>query len=270
MKVAPSMVFSLEPVEKSMPETETEKLRSLLAEVRRWMIHGDRGAMFLHDLQARIDAALAEPVVEWDIKTALNHHARCAIYDDGHCTCGFRARRETLERSPLAVGEGTWSVFAQKVVAERDEARAAVKRAKAEATAWKESAEAAERFRKSAIAEAEVEVEVLKALLNDAREGLDTLAVPGSEHNLKWLQDVRARMDAARAKGFTEGHAAGRQAAYDGEVTNADLQRAYRRGAEAMREAAALEVECNDAECRCDGDRHAEWIRALPIPEDRP
>jgi len=48
--------------------TENEKLRELLAEVRRWMIHGDRGAMFLHDLQARIDAALAEPVQECGVE----------------------------------------------------------------------------------------------------------------------------------------------------------------------------------------------------------
>jgi hypothetical protein len=82
-------------------------------------------------LKNRIDAALAERQEEWDIETARNHHAGCAVYDDGGCTCGFRARRETLERSPLAVGEGTWSVFAQKVVKERDEARAEVERLQA-------------------------------------------------------------------------------------------------------------------------------------------
>jgi hypothetical protein len=36
-----------------------------------------------------------------------------------------------LERSPLAVGEGTWSVFAQKVVKERDGARAEADRLRA-------------------------------------------------------------------------------------------------------------------------------------------
>jgi hypothetical protein len=51
------------------------------------------------------------------------HHPGCSVHDDGHCTCGYRAERETLERSPLAPGEGTWSVFAQKVVRERDDAR---------------------------------------------------------------------------------------------------------------------------------------------------
>lgn len=38
------------------------------------------------------------------------------------------ADRETLERSPLAPGEGTWSVFAEKVVRERDDAREEVQR----------------------------------------------------------------------------------------------------------------------------------------------
>ena len=37
---------------------EKEQLRALLAEVRRWMVYGDRGADFLWDLQGRIDIAL--------------------------------------------------------------------------------------------------------------------------------------------------------------------------------------------------------------------
>lgn len=63
----------------------------------------------------------------WDGKS-VNHHPGCSVHDDGHCTCGWRAERETLERSPLAPGEGTWSVFAQKVVRERDDARAEIER----------------------------------------------------------------------------------------------------------------------------------------------
>lgn len=62
-------------------------------------------------------------MTEWNVETALNHHPGCSVYDDGACTCGLRARREQIERSPLAPGEGTWSVFAQRVVAERDAAR---------------------------------------------------------------------------------------------------------------------------------------------------
>jgi hypothetical protein len=70
-------------------------------------------------------------MTEWNIETALKHHAGCSVYDDGACTCGFRSRREQIERSPLAPGEGTWSVFAQKVVRERDDAREEVARLRA-------------------------------------------------------------------------------------------------------------------------------------------
>jgi hypothetical protein len=94
-----------------------KELLDLLEEARQHLAFRD-----FTNLRARIDAALSAPKEEWDIETARNHHAGCAVYDDGGCTCGFRARREKLERSPLAVGEGTWSVFAQKVVKERDEA----------------------------------------------------------------------------------------------------------------------------------------------------
>ena len=140
--------------------TNEEKLRALLAEARGWVspVLRDDLVRRREDLVREIDAALAEPVAGWQ-----------------------QAHGEAL---------AAWS----KVADERDEARAEIARAKTEVTAWKESAEAAERFRKSAIAEAEIEVEVLKALLSDAREGLDTLAVPGSERNLKWLQDVLARI----------------------------------------------------------------------------
>jgi hypothetical protein len=76
--------------------TENEKLRALLKEAREALVRAEnRMASPPHqvpDAIARIDAALAEPTGP--------------------------------ERSPLCPGEGTWSVFAQKVVAERDEVRA--------------------------------------------------------------------------------------------------------------------------------------------------
>lgn len=46
-------------------------------------------------------------MTEWNIETALNHHAGCSVYDDGACTCGFRARREQIGRRravPAAFG----------------------------------------------------------------------------------------------------------------------------------------------------------------------
>lgn len=55
---------------------------------------------------------------------AINHSAACKVRDDGACTCSHRDRLRGLERSSLAPGEGTWSVFAEKVVRERDELQA--------------------------------------------------------------------------------------------------------------------------------------------------
>lgn len=88
-------------------------------------------------------------MTEWNVETALNHHAACSVYDDGACTCGLRARREQIERSPLAPGEGTWSVFAQKVVEERDAAREEAARLRAEVDVLRRAAlgEAAENDR---------------------------------------------------------------------------------------------------------------------------
>jgi hypothetical protein len=93
--------------------SQNEKLRALLAEARdlfETMRQADAFAPHAYDrgdddasivdlarhIRARIDAALAEPTGP--------------------------------ERSPLYPGEGTWSVFAEKVMAERDEARAEVER----------------------------------------------------------------------------------------------------------------------------------------------
>ena len=93
--------------------TENQRLRELLKEARdlfETMRQADAFAPHAYDrgdddasivdlarhLRARIDAALAEPTGP--------------------------------ERSPLYPGEGTWSVFAEKVVKERDEARAEVER----------------------------------------------------------------------------------------------------------------------------------------------
>ncbi len=99
--------------------TENQKLRELLKEARESFASGESCAearstgcdgsaeRYAHEarqLHARIDAALAEPTGP--------------------------------ERSPLCPGEGTWSVFAEKVVKERDEARAAL------ANAYRRGAEA--------------------------------------------------------------------------------------------------------------------------------
>lgn len=71
-------------------------------------------------------------------------------------------------------------------------------------------------------------------------EKIERLYVRALEERVRYLlADVPTVWAEGRSKGFTEGHAAGRQAAYDGEVTNADIRAAYVRGAEAMRDALA-------------------------------
>jgi hypothetical protein len=60
----------------------------------------------------------------------MNHHPGCSVFDDGGCTCNYFDGSH-VERSPLAVGEGTWAVFAEKVVKERDEARNEIAKARA-------------------------------------------------------------------------------------------------------------------------------------------
>lgn len=84
--------------------TQNEKLRQLLEEVVRVgenlidTLRETEEVRALITAHAKIEAALAEPV------------------------------GTAPERSPLAPGEGTWSVFAMKVVQERDEARAEIER----------------------------------------------------------------------------------------------------------------------------------------------
>ncbi len=44
----------------------------------------------------------------------------------------------------------------------------------------------------------------------------------------------------------------------------------YRRGAEAMREALAVDFDCVMSDCHgCDAADRADYIRAMPIPEDK-
>jgi hypothetical protein len=74
---------------------------------------------------------------------SLNHHPECSDYVDGHCLCECFGDEGVhrlpvsagggleVERSPLAPSEGTWAVFAEKVVKERDEARDEIAKARA-------------------------------------------------------------------------------------------------------------------------------------------
>lgn len=128
------------------------------------------------------------------------------------------------ERSEFAAAEtehaNRWSVRAHKAEAE-------VERLRGEAAAWKAHSEAAERFRKSTVAEAEAEV-----------EQLTTEVAQWKAKEMRYLsEDVPKAFDAG-----------------------------YRRGAEAMREEAAIRV---DGEGVNVGSYFGCIIRDLPIPEDK-
>lgn len=130
--------------------SEVEKLRALLAEARALLLEARptnercdcTQCKPIDMINARIDAALAEPV-EGSMAVRLQRvrdALLAAVPPDG--TIG----------NADDVSRVTW------LVKERDEARAEVVRLRGEAAAWREHSEAAERFRKSAVAEAEAEV----------------------------------------------------------------------------------------------------------------
>lgn len=108
-------------------------------------------------------------MTEWNIETALNHHAGCSVYDDGACTCGFRARHEQVERSPLAPGQRAWGVFAEKMLKERDAAREEVARLRAEA---KQADEEATNLANSDLATTEQVIRALRAENERLRKAL--------------------------------------------------------------------------------------------------
>jgi flagellar biosynthesis/type III secretory pathway protein FliH len=148
--------------------TENEKLRALLAEARAWVGREPEYYKAHHEMDAllaRIDAALAEPVGP--------------------------------ERSPLAVGQGTWSVFAEKVVAERDEARAEVARLKEDREAaffrgeddgYRRGHKYGFQYGAEAMREAACDqLTQLRASYDLARQGASSLAVAGSIDLLRAL-----------------------------------------------------------------------------------
>jgi hypothetical protein len=160
----------------------------------------------------------------------------------------------------------------ERVVRERDEAEADLVAHKEERVRLQVETQRAKA--KAAGIAAAVEAVVT------GRAGHFVLSTEASNKLLAALDDaapiLAAHVDAAvagwgeaRTRGFTEGHAAGRQAAFDGEVTHADLQRAYQRGAEAMREAAAEHVEWFEWRDTERAKIYVNQIRALPVPEDK-
>ena len=88
----------------------------------------------LRALLAEAHGTLRDFAENWDCDSdAHKYGATCRVCDaetmKKRIDAAF-AEPVGPERSPLAVGQGTWSVFAEKVVRERDEARAEVERLK--------------------------------------------------------------------------------------------------------------------------------------------
>ncbi len=51
------------------------------------------------------------------------HDPNCSLYDDGQCTCPYPPIKQDTSRSSVSPGEGTWAIFAEKMMQERDFAR---------------------------------------------------------------------------------------------------------------------------------------------------
>jgi hypothetical protein len=174
--------------------TENQRLRELLKEARdllKTMRGADSFAPHAYD-RGDDDASVVE--------LARHIHARI---DDA------LAEPPDTERSPLCPGEGTWSVFAEKVVAERDEARARC-----------------EKLRELADMAA-------------AEQGLAQ----------RRMMEAQKERDEARAA----------------------LADAFRRGAEAMRDqAASLFDGGQNVPGLMRSPEFRDFIRALPIPKDKP
>ena len=233
--------------------SEVEKLRALLAEALDAIIGCECDTPNECDepshLPLEIKAALAEPVVKGLDVVELEDAALDA--EDGR-------RRAEVSLAEALSSARSWEIHthaanlrAERAEKERDEARAEVERLRGEAAAWKAHSEAAEKFRQSAVAEAEAEVEQLKVFASR----LYAAAIPGvtfaTQYEDLMIENVR-----------------------DG---TADRERnAYRRGAEAMREAAAKEVFAfygwskDNETTRTDIKNLAELIDDLPVPEDKP
>ena len=161
-------------------------------------------------------------------------------------------------------GEGTWSVFAAKVVAERDEAQ------------WyAEGLRAALAIVEAERDEARAEVERLRGVLHVM--SLDEYESTTSASDKVHAHARRAR-EALAATAASDGpsdkaHIASLEDLFLKACIRADKHKkegadSYRRGAEAMREACAV---AGQEACRnyiaC-GEVVAETLRALPVPEE--
>jgi hypothetical protein len=240
-----------------------EKLRALLAEVRRWMIHGDRGAMFLHDLQTRIDAALAEPAGGCD---------RCETL------------RDLADKAAWVQGDAQRRMI--KAQQERDEARAALEKEKAAHRLEREAHD--RRFDRETKCmkerdEARAEIERLRGTTPELPpRPPDGSGLP--RYGLRWngpTEPVAVPMldgywtpwhlaDAETQRFEIERKHTGRALDEAVALQKAACAAAYQRGAEAMREAAAKYFDDGLADGGIPGPSiYGIQMRQLPLPEDK-
>jgi chromosome segregation ATPase len=127
----------------------------------------------------------------------------------------------------------------RSVITQRDEARARNSELAEKAATWIASPEAAQR-------------------LDGYRDLGQQVAEAQRERD-----EARAEVEQLKAQ-----HLERHLESWEQYMQDNDVRRAYRRGAEAMREKAALAIVCPAESCPCKGALHARIIRALPIPEE--
>lgn len=137
----------------------------------------------------------------------------------------------------------------EQALRERDEARANYAHDRAE---WDKAAERMETLMRG-----------LVKSRDDARAEVERLRVQVEAH------EIRHRLAASEIRGLLSKLS---DALHEGYKAQAEAVSAFRRGAEAMREAAASRFDCkNDPfDCNCTDQDVADAVRKLALPKDKP
>jgi hypothetical protein len=249
---------------------ELEQLRALLAEVR-----GRMGAFLSEELKQRIEAALAEPVVE---TLTIDQHKEITQKRVDH-TIHYRNLAIVLGAKPNQMLTDYDKELCEKGIDPDDNSGGyhwSVRDCVEEVEDLWEKNERLERERDEARALRTVDAEkarheaaLLRMRVSDLKFVLGTDAT-GWFDRFKHAERERdeARAEVARLKGelkmecgFTESYVKALHKAQE------RAKAAYQRGAEAMREAAATAVLTR---FHLSSVTLAQSIRAMPIPEDKP
>lgn len=202
--------------------TNEEKLRALLAEAQHALLTKDDD--LAASLDARIDAALAEPVRKDGYPSACawcpEHGPLRATDEDGCCPfCGS-----------TAIGKGAETALLLQ--RERYETRIAVERLR-------------DKARRFDLDQAGIESRARDAAaLVEARDEIERLTKVHAEWREEGTRNALEEIDR-------------------------EIEKAFRRGAKAMREAAAIRLDAEGINGST-GPYFGNIIRALPVPEDEP